>query len=424
MNILFVVPYTPSPIRTRPYNLIRSLSRRGHSITLATLWNSQDEFQAVNHILKDCAQVIVHRMPRWLSLYNCLVALPTRKPLQSVYSWQPTLASALDFILSDEKQNFDLVHIEHLRGARYGLFIRSRQAPKGRLSQPPIIWDSVDSISYLFRQAAKKSASKFSRLITQIELDRTERFEAFLPKVFDRTLVTSPIDQQAFLSLLTHNAENSTISILPNGVDLEHFKPWEGEREPATLVLSGKMSYHANISMVWFHISEVMPLVWLKHPDVKLWIVGKDPPKEIQALARDPRITVTGAVDDVKPYLQKATLAAAPVLYGAGIQNKVLEAMACATPVVATPMAVAAINAASGEHVMLAQEPGQIAETIINLLEHPDMRHRIGLNGRSFVEEHHSWDKVACLLEGIYFEVKHHRTQSLNGGSKHHEELD
>jgi len=92
-----------------------------------------------------------------------------------------------------------------------------------------------------------------------------------------------------------------------------------------------------------------MPLVWEKRPDVKVWIVGKDPSPRLLAYAQNPNIQVTGTVDDMRPYLKKATLSAAPISYGVGIQNKVLEAMACAAPVIASQQAVSALGVEAGK---------------------------------------------------------------------------
>ena len=122
----------------------------------------------------------------------------------------------------------------------------------------------------------------------------------------------------------------SHITVLPNGVDLDYFCPSPEPRRPATVVISGKMSYHANVTAALHLVEGIMPLVWRERPGVKVTIVGANPPRPIRQLAqRFPgQVEVTGTVPDVRPYLRRASLAAAPVPYGAGIQNKVLEAMA------------------------------------------------------------------------------------------------
>ena len=328
MKILFIVPYVPNLIRVRPYNLIRYLSEHGHCVTVLTLWSDEQEREDITQVKQYCHHIQAIHLPTSRSYWNCLTALPTTKPLQSAYCWNLALANQITALNSPHngKSEFDVIHVEHLRGARYGLFCKSF------LHKTPLVWDSVDCISLLFKQAGMQSKKRLSRWLTSFELGRTQKYEGNLVSGFDRTLVTSPADRAALLSLVAHTETPPEISVLPNGVDLNYFKPDKSvTRESATLVISGKMSYHANISMVLFLVQKIMPNIWSHKPDVNLWIVGKDPPNEIRALQKESRITVTGTVSDIRPFLQKATISVAPLTYGAGIQNKVLESMACAT---------------------------------------------------------------------------------------------
>ncbi len=408
MRILFVVPYTPNQIRVRPYSLIRSLTDRGHQVTVLTLSSGPADQADGAKLAEYCHQVISLPLSRWRSLWNCLVALPSRRPLQSVYSWQPELADQLDVIADGQngQMPFDVAHVEHLRGARYGLHLLEKtQLNNARL---PIVWDSVDCISYLFEQAADQSESLFGRWVTRFELERTRHYEGWLLSQFNHILVTSQVDKQALIDLSPPSLSIPDISILPNGVDLDYFRPSKQiMRDPATLVVSGKMSYHANVTMVLYLVRKVMPFVWSSRPDVKLMIVGKDPSSDIQKLDQHPAITVTGMVKDMRPYLQKATVAVAPLTYGAGVQNKVLEAMACATPVVATPQVTMGLNAVAGQDLLVAQDAADFADRITGLLGDPDRQQAIGANGRAYVESHHQWKTVAKQLEEIYQAAVH-----------------
>ena len=403
MNILFVVPYVPNKIRVRPYNLIRHLAQLGHRITVLTIWTNENERQTLEDLEGYCAQVKAVNLPSWRSFINCLLALPSSQPLQAVYSWDPSLAEDIFSLATHTNGSgtFDVVHVEHLRGARYGIDLNSRLSE--RKPPLPIVWDSVDSISLLFRQAMVQSKSMLSRGLTRFELNRTERYESWLLDQFDRVLVTSENDKKALLSLGEQDGREAGVEVLPNGVDLGYFKPIEGiERNQKDIVLSGKMSYHANITMVVGFVQDIMPHVWEKLPDVQVWIVGKDPPPKLQALAQNSNIHVTGTVEDIRPYLQKATLSATPITYGAGIQNKVLEAMACATPVIATPQAVSALGVKAGEEILVASDANSFAENVIALLEKPERREKIGKAGRRFVERNHDWAVIAARLEDVY----------------------
>lgn len=407
MNILYIVPYVPNRIRVRPYSLIRALAERGHRIILGTLYTDTKEYGELEELRPYCAEMYATHMPSWHSLANAIQALPTGDPLQSVYSWNGKLARNLSNRIAspDGKPPVDIVHVEHLRGARYGMYLSASSDGHGRASKrrPPVIWDSVDSISLLFRQAAARSRRLFSRLISRFELPRTERFEGMLANRFARVLVTSSADRAAIFELAYSKDAVPEIVVLPNGVDCDYFAPGLPEmRQPSTLVISGKMSYHANVTMCLSFVSEVLPLVRAEKPEVCVWIVGKDPPAEVRALAENPAIKVTGTVEDIRPYLQNATLAVAPLAYGAGIQNKVLEAMACATPVVASPQAVAALNAVPGRDVIVAGTPHEMAQAILTLLNDNHYRRNVGMAGRRYVEKHHRWQNIAARLEEIY----------------------
>ena len=158
MKILFVVPYVPNLIRVRPYNILRSLAARGHEITLLTLWSEAAERADIAHLQQFCHRVQALPMPKWRSLLNCLRVLPTRKPFQSVFSWRPELVAELN-----GNSPYDVVHVEHLRGAQYALHLKAK-------TQLPVIFDSVDCITHLFKQTVAQSTDHIRRWRSQLEL--------------------------------------------------------------------------------------------------------------------------------------------------------------------------------------------------------------------------------------------------------------
>jgi len=390
MNILFITPYTPSPIRVRALYFLRSLTERGHHVTL--LFLSENEIPSSKLTNLNSLESYGFELPKWKSLFNCLQALPTNLPLQSVYSWNDQLANKIQSILSNQK--IDIVHVEHLRGVKYALKIKKN-------FNVPIVWDSVDSISLLFRQTQNNHPRKYLRWLIKFELQRTEKFEKFLATQFEKVLVTSKKDQDEFLTL----SPSSPVEVLTNGVDTDYFSPIPAnQRLDNVILISGKMSYHANVNMALFAIQEIMPLVWKKNPNIHLWVVGKDPPSTIQQYSANPRIQITGTVPEILPYLQKATISLAPLNYGAGVQNKVLEAMACGIPVIASPLAVSALNVLTGREVLVANNPQNYADYILNLISNPQMGYQIGNAGREYVEREHSWNLIGQKLENIYQE--------------------
>ncbi len=409
LNILYIVPYAPTLIRVRPYNLIRFLQRAGHRVTLATLVEAEGERESLAALAGEGVRVMAEPISRRQKLTNALRAAPTRAPLQAVYSWQPRLAGAIRAALVEAARagaGFDVVHVEHLRGARYALDVAVWAAANGR--RLPVVWDSVDCISHLFEQAARSSRSLFGRLVTRLELGRTRRYEGWLVGRFDRVLVTSTVDRQALMNLaaaLDGEDHGARVVVLSNGVDLDYFTPAAaGEREPATIVFTGKMSYHANLTAALYLIEQVMPLVWQQRPDAKLVIAGSSPPDRLRRLAakRAGHVEVTGRAPDLRPYLTRASVAVAPLLYGAGVQNKVLEAMACATPVVATTRAVMGLRPEGLRHCAIADTPQSFADEIVALLVDADRQRRAGAGGRRYVETHHNWSAIASDLAVVY----------------------
>lgn len=400
MRILYIVPYVPNQIRIRPYSLLKTLLERGHQITLATVWSTEEEKSQLEALRDSGFKILEAPLPRSTSLLNTLKALPTKTPLQAVYCWQPQLLRTIQAQLKPGE--FEVIQVEHLRGAHYGLALKAAGIP--------IIWDSVDCISYLFKQAAAHSRSLFGRWITRLELGRTRSYEGYLVHQFETVLVTSDIDRQALaqlanrvpLSQVAASAVQDKIKVLPNGVDHTFFQPNGQPPEPETLVLSGKMSYHANVTMALHLINDIMPLVWANRPTVKVTIVGQNPPPAVKKLSEDPRVIVTGFVPDMRPYLQQATVAVVPSVYGAGIQNKILEAMACGTPVVAAARATAALGLEDNRDFLSATGAEEFAQQILRLLDNSEFRQAVALNGLKYVRREHDWLKIGADLESIY----------------------
>lgn len=390
--------------------MIRALTRLGHRITLLTAaGNSSEERKQAEELVSWGVQVEVFPVTLVRSLGNCLLALPTREPLQAVYAYHPGMERRLSGLVQTEA--FDVVHIEHLRAARLVRAVRD----------VPVVYDSVDCISLLFEQASQRGAQLRSRVMTAVDLARTRSYEARLLTRYDRVVVTSQRDKEALERLarryLPSDAENEAqpvpVTVVTNGVDLEYFRSPETRlrgknlvSSPPTVVFTGKMSYHANVAAVLYFAREVLPHIWVSAPDVRFQIVGKDPPEAVRQLATDERIQVTGTVDDLRPYLAQATVAVCPALYAVGVQNKVLEAMAMSTPVVSTPAGCAALVAEEGREIMVAGGGEELAKAVLQVLSDSALAERLSAGGRRYVEAHHSWEAGARRLVVVYEQAR------------------
>jgi glycosyltransferase involved in cell wall biosynthesis len=264
--------------------------------------------------------------------------------------------------------------------------------------------DAVDSITTLFEQTKHQAASWRHRLMARADLERTRRFEESIPSRFDQVIVSSRHDASAF----RHRGTASTDSVvtLPNGVDLEYFQPGDRACAPATVLFTGKMSYHANDAAALRLVERIMPRVWRRRADVQVIIAGKDPSPAIRLLTRDSRVTVTGFVEDLRSFFWSATVVVAPLVYGTGIQNKVLEAMACGVPVVASPKACEGISAVGGRDVLVGADDDEIGEHVLTLIGDAHIRARIARDARLYVAAHHDWNELGRRLIDVYQEAR------------------
>jgi glycosyltransferase involved in cell wall biosynthesis len=170
-------------------------------------------------------------------------------------------------------------------------------------------------------------------------------------------------------------------------------------------VFVGAMDYFANVEAVRWFANEVFPLIRQEEPQTEFYIVGSNPIAEVKKLAECPGVTVTGTVEDVRPYLHSATTCVVPLRIARGVQNKLLEAMACGKAIVATPEAAAGLRLAHEEQLLLAGSPVEFAAAVVETIRNESLRENLGWRARRFVEAEHNWQplqqKLAELIENI-----------------------
>jgi glycosyltransferase involved in cell wall biosynthesis len=400
MKILFVTPYLPDPTRPRSFNLLRGLATRGHQVSLFSIITAQQDRSHLSLLHDACEEVRLFHLPEWKRSWNGIRAFAAGLPFEAVANWHPTLAQQLrEALLTPEDQpGYDLIHIEHLRAARFGLL------EPGNVTHPtPVVWDAVDSASLFLNQVHQRSDRWQDRFASRLERMRVELYESWLLEQFNQVLVTSRQDRDWMLAHQVPGKKPARIDVLPNGVDLEYFHPQPFEAaEPNTIVLSGNMSLPANVAMAEHLVEEIMPLVWGRLSHVRVLIVGQNPLRRVRDLAKDARVTVTGTVEDIRPYLRRGVIAVAPLLFNLGIQNKILEAMASNRPVIASPQAISGLHVKPAEDVLVAEDSIQFAEMLIELLQQPDRQRQLAISGRAYVSQHHRWKTIVEQLEQIY----------------------
>lgn len=222
-------------------------------------------------------------------------------------------------------------------------------------------------------------------------------FERRLAHACEQNVFCTPLEQRIFEEAIP----GAPSVVLRNGVDLETFQPAPEAAEPNHLVFTGVMDYYPNIEGCVFFVNEVLPRVRAEFPDARFTIVGAHPTPEVQRLASEPGVTVTGFVDDVRDHMRRASISVAPMHIARGIQNKVLEAMAMGLPVVGTESATQGTDGTAGRDFLLADEAEPFAEAVLGLLRDPARARALGTAGRRFVEENYDWEVVLEPLDRI-----------------------
>jgi polysaccharide biosynthesis protein PslH len=402
MRILFVTPYPPSRIRVRGYGFLNELQRK-HEVTILTQCVSEQELADSDVLRNQGFKVIMVQESKRNAAFRSGRALFSNTPLQVAYARSVLFAQAIHDVSAQHA--FDVVHVEHLRG------IASMEPI---LDMQPVVWDAVDCISLLCKHTMVAGPSLKVRMVARLEHERTQRYEARLLSKLRHVVVTSERDRQAMINLhrkhtgdlySSDGALDLNVSVLPNGVDLDYFHPMPLERRRFNIVFSGKMSYHANVATALYLYHQIMPLIWREVSEATLTIVGSKPPKALQLLGRDPRIEVTGYVEDMRPYIRRAEVMLSPMVYSVGIQNKVLEAMALGTPTVVAAQAAEALGALPGRDLLIAETAPEFAKQTLRLMHDTELRATLSKCGRTYVEEQHNWGVVTDRLIELYERV-------------------
>ena len=389
MKILYLVPHVPNPTKIRSHFHVQGLLQAGHDVTVATLERSAQDSKHINRLVETGAKVISVKLSRPQMIFNATRLIPTNLPLQSKLLWSEGLMSAItDHLKADPP---DIIHVEHLRMAQYGLKL---------MPQWPVLWDAVDYLTPLYDQAARSSTSLPLRVVSRLEAPRLAAYERWLTSQFPSTIVISNSDLALFQQ---GNPFAERVHLAHTGIPMLAI-PVAQQRANNILVITGTLNYHPNIASVLYFVNEIFPLIQQQRPAIHLQLVGANPVSAIENL-RSPSIEVTGFVPSISEYLTRATIALAPVVYGSGMQIKVLEAFQTATPLVATSVALRGLDVQHEEHVLVTDTADDFAAAVLRLLDDPALGTRLGAAGRQYVEENHDLIKTTQQLVELYGRV-------------------
>lgn len=266
----------------------------------------------------------------------------------------------------------------------------AQYVPRDLPPETQVILDFVDVDSAKWRQYAEMQ-SIGRRWFYGTEAKRLLAFDRAQAQRAQASLFVSGDEKRIFDRLSPETAERHFA--MGNGVDLAFFDPraiGPAHRTRKTIVFVGMMDYWPNVDAVSWFAKEILPLVRMRHGDAIFQIVGARPTAIVTALGALKGVEVTGGVPDVRPYVAAASVVVAPLRIARGIQNKVLEGMAMARPVVTTPGALEGINAVHGRDVLVGETPGELAEAVLSVLEGRSMD-GLGAAARAFVVANHEW---------------------------------
>ncbi len=270
-----------------------------------------------------------------------------------------------------------------------------------------LVMDFVDVDSAKFESYAgedpRSTGGAFMRWINAREGKKLAAFEAEIASRADASLFVS--EAEAALFRARSGADN--VSGVGNGIDTVFYDPASSYKKlhpvfaDPLIVFTGQMDYRPNIEAVSDFAHNAMPLIRAKHPETTFAIVGRNPTEAVSALSALPGVQVTGAVDDVRTWLAGADVVVAPLRIARGIQNKVLEAMAMAKPVVASTAAAEGINAKNNVHFHIAKSVADEAKIVSEMLSDVDARMKLGAAARAHVMAHYGWDGQLAALDRI-----------------------
>ncbi len=402
MKMLVVTPMLPKkqPTNALPlvtHTLVTGLAAR-HAVTLLTVAGPDpDDRLAIDELRASGIDVDVvwrtepydmDRRTRWWQLASAW--LRSRYPLRTIWFREPSMQRLIDHRLA--RTSFDLIQLEDnaVAAYRYGtatpVILTEHEVRRPR----PVRWRRERGMSW--------------RQWTFAEADwhRWRHYQRAVWHRFDRILVFTPRDAAAIRTIIPALA--SRVRVNPFGVEIPSIAD-PTRAEDGTIVFVGGFSHQPNVDAVLWLGHEIMPLLRMQYPRVRLLLVGSHPPAAVSALAGGD-IIVTGRVAEIDPFLERAAVVVAPLRIGGGMRMKVLQGMARGKAVVTTSVGAAGL-AADGEEppVIIAEDAAAFARATAALLDSPEARRDLGTRARSFVAEHYSATAYLRRLETIYAEL-------------------
>jgi sugar transferase (PEP-CTERM/EpsH1 system associated) len=391
MKVLYLchrIPYPPNKgDKVRAFHQLRAISAR-HEVDLFTLADDLADWDRRSALVPYCRQMTVVKLRPRLARLRALPYLFTRRPATLPYFYSAELDAKIRKAIV--LRAYDRIFVYSSAMAQYVEGIQ----------HIPIVTDLVDVDSDKWRQYASVTRFPLS-LVYRREGHRLQEYERSVCERSSCVVVSTEREAR----VLSQFSKTNNLHVVPNGVDTNYFKPLVSRPDATTLTVAfvGDMSYFPNQEAVIYFARQVLPIIHQSLPNVRFLIIGRNPSREVQRLQKIMGVEVTGSVPDVRTFLSKAQVSVAPFSIAAGIQNKILEAMASGLPVVATSRALQGLSADVAALIEKGDCAEELAAKILRLLRDPQLARRIGTEGRRRVTADYNWeqalDQLCRLLE-------------------------
>jgi sugar transferase (PEP-CTERM/EpsH1 system associated) len=378
----------------RSYHLLKHLTA-SHRVFLGTFVDDPDDEQHIETLRAMCPDLHVARLRPRLAKLRSTTALLSNEALGLNYYRNAGLQEWVNGVMTEHAIDMAVIFSS----------VMAQYVEHSRAPATPMLVDFVDVDSHKWTQYAPNHTWPMSWLFRR-EGQRLLAYErAIAAKAKHSFFVT--INEVALFQSLAPEC-TSKVEAMGNGVDADFFSPKTDRASPfagttaraceIALVFTGAMDYWPNIDAVTWFATDILPQLVLAYPQIRFYIVGRSPTDEVLALAND-RVVVTGTVPDVRPYLQHATLVVAPLRVARGLQNKILEAMAMARPVIAAKSCVDALAVREGDEIFAAESAEDFITQINALLQTPERLASVGFAGRQCILKNYSWDAHLAVID-------------------------
>ena len=385
-EILFLVHRAPWPPdrgdRIRSWHMFEALAKLAPVHVAALADNEVDAALARDKMTPLCKSLAieVRKVSRPLALAQAVLR---REPVSNRLFRNAALTRHVDQLI----EQGGITHIVAFSG-QMAQYLPAR-------FDGPVLMDFVDVDSAKFATYAEQDKRQPLNWVHAREARMLGACEAEVARRVDASLFVSEAEAALFRSRSGPGA--GKICAVENGIDTDRFDPGLAldrveTGEGPLAVFTGQMDYRPNIDAVRWFVTDILPLIRQRHPRARFAIVGRAPTDEVWALESLPGVTVTGEVPDVRPWLAAADAVVAPLLLARGVQNKLLEAMAMARPVVASAAAATGIDATPGAHLLVAQDAGEMAEAVCSLFDDPMGAATMGQAARARMIARYGWD--------------------------------